>query len=146
MKIQTLPIARAFKLVSDDDGVAEVFIRQATTGDTILRGELFAETSRVWDDAEFGKVELKQKWNVHEQRRLEAYMTITSVVGINDQDGNPMFRTKVTKDGERLNMSKSEFFDVWGMLPDEVTREIHGYVLDVNPHWDPNRDPDTEGE
>jgi hypothetical protein len=135
MKISRKPIIQDFKLLCDEDEQAMVTIRQSRTGDTIRRAELFSETTRVWDDDQFGRVEFKQKWNGYEQRRMEAYLTVIGVIGINDEMGNPMFKSVETPDGPRLDMSMNDFFKAWDLLPDNVTKEIHDYVIQVNPHW-----------
>lgn len=141
MKLKSKPVVEDFKIVADPEGEARVTIRQATTGDHLRRADLFADTSRVWNDDEYGQVELKQKWNRLEQHRMEAWLTITSLTGIIDEDtGKEIFPTRQhPKTGvEYLAMSKQEFFDAWDRLPTDLTDEIHGYILEVNPQWDPD--------
>lgn len=138
MQVKRKPVVKDFKLDSDPEGKATVTIRQARTGDTSRRGELFAETTRIWNDEDFGQVQLKQKWNIHEQRLLEAQMTVVCVLGIEDEEGNPLFRTHDTPDGPRLRMSAQEFEAAWNLLPDDVSLEIHRYILEVNPQWKSN--------
>lgn len=138
MKVQRKPVTKDFKLESDPDGEAVITVRQSSTGDTIRRAELFSETTRIIDDDQLGQVQLKQKWNIHEQRRFEAFLTLVQVNGIEDEDGNPVFKTRDTKDGPRLAMNERSFNEAWGLLPDEVAIEIHNLVLEVNPHWNPN--------
>ncbi len=137
------PVVKTFKLKTDPDGKAEVVIRQARNIDTERRGDLFADTTAIIEGRTTSA--LRQHWNIHEQRKVEAGLVIVSITGIemaesDDLDAKvvPMFRTKDTPDGPRLDMSQSEFFEAWGQLSDEMVREIHSYVLVTNPHWNPN--------
>ena len=137
------PTIRTFPLKSDPEGRAEVTIRQARNIDTERRGELFAETVALIEGRQTSA--LRQHWNIHEQRKLEASLVVVAITGMDESDSDeldakvtPMFRTKDTPDGPRLDMNQSEFYEAWGRLPDDYVREIHSYILVVNPHWNPN--------
>lgn len=134
-RITTKVTVQTFKLATDDEGVAAITVRQATTGDTILRGGLFAETSQVMPDGFGGKIEIKQKWNQHELRRMECWLTITDITGIFDENNNPLF---TLKDQANNRYDQQAFFTAWDKLPDSMTREMHKWVLTVNPQWSPN--------
>src|SRR5664279_2131442 len=129
------PVVKEFKLKCDPDGVATVVIRQARNVDTERRGELFATTTAELDGRT--TTALRQHWNIHEQRRIEAGLVVVSITGIDVSEGDPsamdeksvpLFKTKDTPDGLRLDMSLGEFYSAWGQLEDEYVREIHNYI------------------
>ena len=133
------PVYKTFKIVVDpetgEEGEFTVTIRQATRAQTEQRAEIFAETTRVWNDENFGQIELKSHWTVAELEREEVRLTMCEC-DILDEDGNALFRSRQDKKGRPyLAMSKAEFDRAWGMLPDEVARAIHEKVLEVNPQW-----------
>lgn len=140
--ISSKPTTRDYKLVDIDPDIASlidgdpqeviVTIRQATTDDDRARGEMFKTTERGID--EYGQQVLRQDWNPHEQRRMEAYLTVVDVVGIEDEHGESLFGKSKTD----AKYPKSNFFRGWGLLPSQISRAIHRAVLDMNPNWDPN--------
>jgi hypothetical protein len=140
MKVLSFPLFETFPLVSDDEGVAQVTVRQATEGENIERNELFSRTRRIYNDGK-AEVTLEQDYNVRKLRRKEAYLTLGKVVGmVIESTGAELFKYADTGDGPRVRMamSEDEFNQAWNRLPAPVAEEIVGYVHNVNPDWDPN--------
>lgn len=141
-KISLKPIVKTFTLIWDEDGEATVTIRQARTGDLIHMDDLFKEQTQIWEDGDFGKIQLRKEFNPQEVKRERAYLTLVGC-DITDEDDNPIFRFRQTSNGSELAMNRTEFFRQWGVLPSELTEEIHRYIQIMNPIWDPNA---REGE
>ena len=134
------PIVKDFVLEADETGETKIVIRQATQGDVIRRADLFSRATQVVSltDGEGDTMRYEQQFNVHKQRRMEIYLTLTGAVGFEDENGKALFRIKEVKGETRLNMSEQEFYKAIDLLPPEVFLEIHKHVLDVNPIWDNN--------
>jgi hypothetical protein len=64
----------------------------------------------------------------------EIYLTMVDC-NIGTPNGKPLFTFSRSKDGSYLNMTWAAFADAAGLLPDEALEEIHGKVIEVNPHW-----------
>lgn len=125
-----------YELPGTDDRVV-VTIKQATTDELIRISGLFAEQTQVWDDAHYGQVQLKRKFNAVELVRYRAYLTM---VDCNLEDANgPLFKFVDGKYGRRIGMTQAEFNVVWGALPVELTAEIHTKIIKVNPTFDFNK-------
>lgn len=135
MKVAILPITEAFPIRMDTDGKATVTFRQARTGDNIALANLFNEQSRVFGNDD--RIELKQRWNYEEVKRMRVYLTLVGAAEMEDENGQPIFRFTDGKNGPRLAMSEVEFNKVWALLPEELTDELHTYCLIVNPQWNP---------
>lgn len=137
MKVALKPIIQTFKLEADPDGEATITVRQAREGENIERAAAFAETTRSYSQ-DSDDVQIKQRYNRRELVRLEAYLTLGSVTGIIDEDGQELFKAKNGKEGPsvREGMSQSDFNRSWGALSPDVVAEIVGYIYDVNPTWD----------
>lgn len=133
MKIKSAPIVKTFALKSDVDKEAKVTIRQATFEDSRLRSELFARTRYIFDNAEQGQFTQEQDINTRDMEALEIYLTLCGAEGIFDEGGTPYFTftetTPARPDG------KTKFLTRLGALPEDVVREIHTYVREVNPQW-----------
>jgi len=141
-----LPIQKKIFLTldteSDPDQDTYVEVRQATQREVERRAELTADASRIFRSGT-QEVEVKQRWSIEEQKRLEVYLTLagSNIQAPPDSDGaatHSLFRYR--KDGGKmvLSMSEAEFNDAWGLLPEEWAEAIHDAVLQVNPQWNPN--------
>lgn len=122
----------------DPDAEVEVTIKQASTGENIRINELFSEQTQIWDDAAFGQVQLKRKWNPEALKRYRVYLTLCGC-NLTDEEGNDLFRFRNTKRGPELAMGQNEFFEIWDALEPALTAEIHQRVLEMNPQWDWSR-------
>lgn len=150
MKIDALPIQKTFDLESDPDGNATVTVMQARHGEDIERNDMFSSITRIYEDPILnsigldGRLKLQTNQNILRIRRKEAYLTLARISGITDGSGHELFRSKDGPGGERIRyaMDESEFAAAWGMLPNEVIREISEKIYEVNPHWA----PDYQGE
>lgn len=139
MIVSKKPVIKTYKLINDPEGKADVTIRQATVEGVSLRASMFSETVREWDEEEPTKVRLHSRWNRYDQQRKEVFLTLSGATNIVDENGDDIFKFD-TKG--RLAMSETQFNEAWGYLPVGLAKEIHGYVLDMNPVWD----PDASGE
>jgi hypothetical protein len=148
LKIQMKPVKQGFKLICDEDKIAEVTINQAREGEHLERQDMFSRVTRVYEDPTLrglgigdGKLRLQVEQNTRRLRRKEAYLTLSSITGIVDDEGSELFRAGDGTDGIWIKsaMTEDEFNLAWAMLPREVTEEIAEYVLDVNPDWDATR-------
>jgi hypothetical protein len=136
MIIALKPTLKSFNLKSHPE--VEVTVRQASENENISRNDMFAKSTRIFDDNELGEIRVQQEYNRRKLWRREAYLTLASISGINDPDGNPLFRTKDGKDGERISraMTETEFNEMWGALPSSVVDEIvEQCVHEVNVTW-----------
>ncbi len=141
MRILSLPIMETFDLVSDPDGKAQVTIRQAREGENIERNEMFARTTRIYNDDQIGEIKLQQEYNQRKLRRKEAYLTLGRFTGVEDENAKELFSFAETKDGPSIKvaMDESQFNSAWGKLPPEAAAEVSRLVYQVNPTWDPTR-------
>jgi len=131
------PLEKDFQLLQTDPaGETTVTIRQATRAAQDRRTDLTAEATRIWNDAEVGKIEVKQRISMADLQRLEVYMTLCGC-NIEDADGGALFKFKNDGNGRPHLASENQFARAWGQLPDEVASEIHAKVLEVNPQWKP---------
>jgi len=147
MQIRTIPVVRTYNLQwkpdPDYDGEpGTITIRQANTYDSERLADETAERTMVWRDDETGKaVEERYRWNSLTRNRIQAYFTIVES-NLEDEEGKPIFKSRVEDEITTLNMSQSAFDKMWGKLPGELTLEIHEYIIDMNPQWDPRRGSD----
>lgn len=140
MRLPTKPVLRTFKLVVFGfEGEAEITVRQATTGDVRQRADLFSQQSFVLGSS---MPELRQRWNLAELQRYDAYLTLAGCT-IVDEDGNPWFEFKDTPSGPRP-VDQNKFYRAWDALPPEISSAIYEFILEVNPMFS-GRDED-EGE
>jgi len=133
IKIESKPVEIEHFLKSDPDGQAKVTVRQATTGDQIRLASLFQNQRQVWNDAVIGEVAIEKKFNYPELKRMRAFLTITSIVGVTDSVGRELFEFSETV--PRRFKSEQHFNEVWNMLPAELSEEIYQAVLMANPQW-----------
>jgi hypothetical protein len=129
-------------LNEDPEGQAFVEVRPATQGDLIERANLTADASRVLRE-DLDAVEVRQKWNIEEQRMLEAYLTVSGCnLAIEDEIEAGKFVPAfnfVRTNGQNRPVSRESFYDGWRALPPSFALAIHTAVLRVNPQWDPKR-------
>jgi hypothetical protein len=137
MKIAIKPVVKTFKLAFDEEGIATVTIRQATTGDLVHMDNLFKEQTQIWEDGDFGTIQLKKEFNPQEVKRERAFRTLVGA-DLEDEDGNAIFRFSENSNGTRLAMSRTEFIKAWDDLPPTLTEEIHDLVQIMTPAWNPN--------
>jgi len=137
MKLSTRPVVKKFKLSFDPTGETTMTAKQARTADVIAIANLFAETTRSYDDEYVGRIEYKQKWNHEEFKRECALRTLIELDLEDAETEQPLFRFKEGSYGPVLAMSGSEFAQAWGILPPELVDEIFANILEVNPQWGP---------
>lgn len=132
LKIESKPVTKEFKLSVDPTGETLVIIRQATVGEHQRRYDLLAEVTFVVMRNQ-GNQEIRQRINVYEQMRLDAYCSLSdcNIIG---PDGGSLFKFR---DGQIRN--QVEFNTAWDSMPPGWAEEIHRYILQVNPDWDPSR-------
>ena len=138
MKLKIKPIIKTFKLEYDVEGQATVTVRQIKTGDLVRLGDLFSEQTQVWDDEDYGTVQLKRKWNAEELKQERAYCSLVGLDLTIEETDEPWFRFKEGKNGPELDMSRAAFIERWGLLDPELATEIYSYVVKMNPVFDPN--------
>jgi hypothetical protein len=126
----------------DPDQDTYVEVRQATQREVEKRADLTADASRIFRDGS-QEVEVRQRWSVEEQKRLEVWLTLAgSNLVTEDSDHpegqRPLFRFQKIKNSYMLAMTEEQFKEAWGSLPEVVATSIHAAVLKVNPQWNPN--------
>ena len=137
----TAPLVKTYKLLrSDPSGDTTVTFRQATRGDQDRRQDLTAEATRIWNDAEQGEIQLKQRISMAEIHRMEVNLTMVECNILNEavdgEDPKPLFRFKTNSKGRSyLDMSESAFAMAWAKLPDDIADEIHEKAVEHNPQW-----------
>lgn len=142
MKLKIKPITQQFKLDYDVEGNSTVTIRQIKTGDLVQLGDLFSEQTQVWNDDDFGQVQLKRKWNAEELKQERAFRTLVGLDLTVDETGDSWFKFRDGKNGPELDMSRAAFIERWGLLDPALANEIYKCVVLVNPVFDPS----TSGE
>lgn len=138
MKLKIKPITQQFNLEYDVEGQSTVTIRQVKAGDLVRLGDLFAEQTQIWDDEDLGAIQLKRKWNAEELKQERAYCSLVGLDLTVEETGEPWFKFKEGRNGPELAMTRAEFIERWGLLDAELANEIYGYVVKVNPVFDPN--------
>lgn len=141
-KIMTKPISQMTKLDYYDpeqpDVSIEVEFRQATSGDDLRVASLFSKQRQIWNDANLGETVLERDWNWREVERFRVYLTLVSC-NLIDENEDPVFKFKSTRDGERLSMSQIEFNNAFDVLPSEITKQMYMACLVSNPQWDASK-------
>ena len=141
-KIKTKALSEVTKLDFYDpdqpDASIEVEFRQATSGDDLRVASLFSKQRQIWNDEHLGETVLERDWNWREVERFRVYLTL---VGCNlvDENEEPVFRFKSTRDGDRLSMNQTEFNSAYDALPSEITKQMYMACLAVNPQWDASK-------
>lgn len=147
--VLSLPLEKKITLyLTDEDSNTEnpdestfVVVRQATQREVEKRAELTADASRIFREGS-SEIEVKQRWSIEEQKRLEVYLTLANCnIGAPvSEEEKPHNLFKFTKKNNRgyIAMSEEEFNEAWGLLPAEWAEQIHEAVLVVNPQWNPN--------
>lgn len=137
MRINSKPIIREFKLITDPDKEAVVGVRQATTLENI---ELEAKkTPLEWSQRDEGFF-ARQSMRENEEIMWKAYYTLAYVSNVKDENDQEYFRSKDGDRGQSIKsaMTPQEFRLAWGQLPMDMTKEINRYVHEINPHFDEN--------
>ena len=132
------PLVKQFPLEkADPGGDTYVTIRQAKQREQEEHDELYAETSRVWNDQQVGVMELKQRVSMGVVQRREVELTLVDS-NILDADGKPLFTFKKNTHGVMsLDMTPTQFREAWGQLDPDDADEIHAKVREMNPQWGP---------
>jgi hypothetical protein len=132
MAISIKPVVKTFKLLSDPEGVAEIVVRQATQGDAHKRMDLFKKSSRVYREDEW---QVNYEYNSLDQVEVEVWLTLESILGVVDDEGNELFGSHQV--GSRMHSAPSlaRFKELWNSLPVDVAAEIHDKVIEMNPEW-----------
>jgi hypothetical protein len=135
-KAITRPTEKQMRLERfDPEGDTAVTVRQATQKQHEVLVDLFSEASRVFDQGDGDKLEVKTRISPEEIKRRAVYLTLADC-NILNADGAPLFRFRATPRGQILDMTELEFDQLgWGLLPPEVADEIYEKVLEVNPLW-----------
>jgi len=135
------PVEKSFKLdKADPTGETYVVVRQATYGEHAKRDEMFSETTRIYDDQEKGRVQVKQKWNLPDVWKKEIFLTLCDCnIERVAADGTSSLLFQFVNHGghSRLNMKEGAFSEALGFMPLDVALEIHEKVMEVNPDWAP---------
>jgi hypothetical protein len=115
-----------------------VVIRQARQSEQEAHDNLFAETTRIWNDnSTGGEMRIMQRVSVGEVQRTEAFLTLVES-NLVHENSQPVFRFGPLATGRSgLIMDSNAFAAAWGALPHEVAAEIHEKVRLVNPQWGP---------
>jgi hypothetical protein len=144
MIISKKPVVQSFNVEADPEGKLTVEIRQANFNEDMRRADLVARQRLVRSDERGNETAIEQDYNVEEARAVDIYLTLSGLEGITDEDGKEVKLVDFVDRGgvRRIKGSQQSFFEAIGRLPTPVIREIHKYVLEVNPQWDPN----AEGE
>ena len=144
MRIQAKPVQKTFTIPSSVYGDASVTIRQARTGDSIMRAELVAQTSYVVNDG-FGEQEIRQRFNWEEMKRYDVFLTLVDCdIVMEDDKGEPVGSWFTFVNGKLQD--RVAFDRAYNALPIEISEAIHEKVLEVNPQWDRRNEEDEEGE
>lgn len=143
-----IPVAQTINLNlpsdEDPDGEAEVKVRPATQREVEMRAASSKAKHILRDN---GDQEIVNELNYQAQKALEVYLTLTDCNIVvpkianpeKADDYKPAFRFATEANGRsRVSMTKDEFLEVWGMLPQNWADAIHKAVLEVNPQWNPN--------
>jgi hypothetical protein len=136
------PLVREFTLDKTDEFYenegesTKVSIAQASQGENVRRVALFDEVTRVITERdENGDISIKQRWNMAELKRKEAFLTLVGCNIVDGDTGDPLFKFKTEKSRPRLAMSETQFNAAWDSLPPMVAEEIHEKVMLVNVSW-----------
>jgi hypothetical protein len=138
-KVKTKPVATVTKLGYFDpdqpDEAIEVEFRQASSGDDLRVASLFSKQRQIFNDEQLGETIIEREWNWREVERFRVYLTLCGC-NLIDENEDPVFRFKTTRDGDRLDMNHTEFNAAYDALPSEITKEMYMACLAVNPQWD----------
>lgn len=136
------PIVKEFELERSDEKYGTdgkpttIKVKQATQRQNELRQDLFAEYTQVMNlNRPDDEMQYKANWNFMKLMRKEVFLTLVDS-NLQDADGKPLFNFDVDKTGTSwLAMTEADFERAWGKLPDDICREIHEKVLEVNLTW-----------
>jgi len=137
MPYQTsLPLVKEFHLEKTDENHKNegdptiVKIRQVKMGDKKLRDDLYAKFERRFDG---NIVTVSQVVSLDDVQRKEVFLTLADT-NITTGDG----KTSLFQfEGDRLK-NERDFNMAWARLDQDVAKEIHDKVIEMNPMWNPN--------
>jgi len=129
----SLPITERYPLDKlDPSGETYVTVRQAHQDQQEKHDNLYAETTRIWNDQAGAKMQLMQRVSVGEVIRTEAFLTMVDC-NILGPDDLPLFKF----DANGLAMDNAKFTTAWGTLDPSWVEEIHEKIRKMNPVWGP---------
>jgi len=139
VRIESKRIEREFQMTTDPLGEAYVTIRQVKFGEAVRRAEMQARRRQIIRNEDQGEMVIEQDWNHLKVMANEIILTLTGARGFaTDDKGTELLRFK-EKDGlSRLDMEDNDFYKALGSLDEKVVEEIHGFVKEMNPQWDPS--------
>jgi len=133
----------------DPKGEATVIVKPATVAENAQRDEFWAKQKRTYHADTPNAMTVESEGTFAQRQALEVSLTLVGCnIDFQDVDANgepkgdpkPFFRFKKQAGLPTLAMSRTDFLDSWGKLPQEVADEIHRCVLLKNPQWDIFRD------
>lgn len=137
MRISSKPTKKTFRVeIEGYDEPLNLTIRQATAGDNIKRADLISEASLVIRQKSLDQ-EIKQRINVPERGRFEAYLTLEDCDLVVEETGKEWF---AFVNGRIPSLAK--FNEAWDTLPVVIANAIGKKVLEVNPDWGGNAEDD----
>ena len=105
-------------------------VKVATWKEEQARDKMLSDVELVWARSEDGKPETVQRNRVPDSV-VTAYEIYSTFAGSNIPSGDkdqPLFKE---------NMDKQMFMNALNMLPAEMVYEIHKFVRETNPQWQP---------
>ncbi len=108
-----------------------VVFRQATAKENQLREQMvFGPQARVFTDVGM-ELHGSVVWSV--RRMIECRLTMVSMSGFLDKDGNELFTFKNGK----TSMSPDAWAKAWGKITRvAICKQLHDLCMDANPDWD----------
>jgi hypothetical protein len=137
MRISSKPIMETFALKTDPEGIAKVTIAQATFGSSRRIAETTSKQIHRWNDQAVGVMEMERNFNFRDEQALKIFETLTGTEGMVDDDTNQPWFNFTPVDGVMRPADRDQFNIQLNKLPDLTIDEIYGYVLKMNPQWDP---------
>lgn len=115
----------------DPQGDDTVWIRQARQGEQLAR-------SQLWSDVAVETVNGKQrqiyKTQTEFRKALECWLAFSDC-NLEMAGTGRLFQK---------GMGEEAFHKAFAKLPPELAEEWHRLVLEINPHWDPDREEELE--
>ena len=143
--ILKLPVEKKIflNLTTEDDPEQDTYVvvRQGTQKDVERRADQTADASRIYRGTD--EVEIRTRWSLEEQKRLEAYLTLVdcNIVLVDDTDDtktHALFKFQKINGRMSIAMTEEAFKAAWGQLNETWADAIHNAVLQMNPQWNPN--------
>lgn len=133
-RVMAKPTSKLFE-VTDDQGNYSLTVNQVTVREQEYINAPTSELKIIINAGAYGGIVRND--NPFTAARLQAYHTLGRVTGLVDENNNELFRSKVRDGVERVSeaMSESEFWNVWGILTDDVRAKIMDCIYEVNPQF-----------